>query len=232
MSTLLVNRNERKYELHPLEALQLQNELDSLLCRDTYSEKGSYMVRSLYFDSLNDIDFQEKYAGNEKRKKLRIRVYSPDAAFGKLELKKKNGEYSRKLSLTISREEIKQAMQNDFSFLLENASEVALELYSLLVLGCYQPKVIIEYQRTAFTYPVNNIRVTLDAGIKCNETQLNVLNNDISWLPVIEEKVILEVKYDGKLIKPISDTLKKYSMHQISVSKYTTGRPIFAKYIL
>lgn len=229
---LQINRNELKYEMHPLDALCLQNELDALLLRDSYSAYGSYMVRSLYFDSLNDIDFREKYAGNETRKKIRIRIYDCNTSEGKFELKQKKGNYSHKKSVLISREEIQMAMENNFSFLLNHESEAALELYSLLTLGCYSPKTIIEYQRTAFLYPENNIRITLDAHAKSSETDLNLLKGELPWLPVIDEKVILEVKYDGTLIKIISDVLKKYTLTQVSVSKYAAGRPIYAKYIL
>lgn len=227
-----INRNELKYEMHPLDALCLQNELDVLLLRDPYSAYGSYMIRSLYFDSLNDIDFKEKYAGDEKRKKIRIRIYDCSSSEGKFELKKKIGNYSQKETILISREEIQMAMEKNFLFLLNHESETALELYSLLTLGCYSPKTIIEYQRTAFTYPENNIRITLDAHIKSSETDLSLLQENLPWIPVIDEKVILEVKYDGTLLKSISDILKKYKLTQVSVSKYAAGRPVYARYIL
>ena len=232
MSVLQINRNEIKYEMHPLEALSLRNELDLLLQRDGYSADGDYMVRSLYFDSLNDIDYREKYAGDERRKKIRIRVYRPDAREGKFEIKQKNGNYSRKKSLLISASEIRQAGNGEYSFLLDHGSETALELYSMLMFGCYRPKAVVEYQRTAFCYRENNTRITLDSRVKCSETDLDLLGDGISFLPVMEDRVILEVKYDGALWKPISDILRKYRLMQVSVSKYAAGRPVYAKYIL
>ncbi len=232
MNILQVGRSELKYEMHPLDALSLQNELDLLLQRDEYSASGSYMVRSLYFDSLNDIDFMEKYAGNEKRKKIRIRMYDPDAQNGKFEIKQKCGNYSYKKSLTISRSEIEKAINGDFSFLLDYETEAAIELYSILTLGFYRAKSIIEYQRTAFQYPENNIRITLDKHVKCSEINLNLFQCTLPYNPVINEKVILEVKYNGTLIKCISNILKKYKLTQIAVSKYALGRPIYSQYIL
>lgn len=227
-----ISRNELKYEMHPLDALHLQNELDTLLLRDPYSLYGDYMVRSLYFDSINDIDFKEKYAGNEKRKKIRIRIYDCNASEGKFELKEKIGNYSRKKSVIISREEMQMAMENNFAFLLDHDSQSALELYTQLTLGCYRPKTIIEYQRTAFLYPENNIRITLDSHVNSSETDLNLFQKDPPWIPCIDDKVILEVKYDDALIKVISDVLKKYKLPQVSVSKYAAGRPVYAQYIL
>lgn len=232
MNILQIDRSELKYEMHPLDALSLQNELDILLQRDSYSALGSYMVRSLYFDSLNDIDFMEKYAGNEKRKKIRIRIYASDAQSGKFEIKQKDGNYSCKKSLVISRNEIEKAIYGDFSFLLDYETEAAIELYSTLSLGCYRAKTVIEYQRTAFQYPENDIRITFDKNVKCSEIDLNLLQENLPYHPIIDEKVILEVKYNGTLMKCISDVLKKYKLTQVSVSKYAFGRPVYSQYIL
>lgn len=231
MATLQIKRNELKYEMNYLEALALQNELDLLLWRDKYSENGDYLVRSLYFDSLNNIDFVEKSAGYERRKKVRIRVYNPNASNGKFEMKQKVGEYSHKKSLLISSAEIKQAMEGEYAFLLEHESETALELYSLLTLGCYRPATVIEYQRTAFSYVENDIRITFDKNVRCSETDLDLLSDDLSYIPVMDDRVILEVKYNGALLRAISDVLRKYNLVQVSVSKYGAGRPIYTKYM-
>lgn len=231
MATLQIKRNELKYQMGFLEAISLQNELDVLLQRDKYSVNGDYLVRSLYFDSLNNIDFMEKAAGYERRKKVRIRVYSPEATDGKFEIKQKVGDYSHKKSLLVSASEMRQAMDGDYSFLLEKESGTALELYSLLTLGCYRPATIIEYQRTAFSYVENNVRITFDKNIKCSETDLDLLSNNLCYLPAIDDRVILEVKYNGTLLKAISDILRKYNLVQVSVSKYGVGRPIYTKYM-
>ncbi|MDE7018571.1 MAG: VTC domain-containing protein, partial [Lachnospiraceae bacterium] len=110
-------------------------------------------------------------------------------------------------------------------------SGTALELYSLLTLGCYRPATIIEYQRTAFSYVENNVRITFDKNIKCSETDLDLLSDNLCYLPAIDDRVILEVKYNGTLLKAISDILRKYNLVQVSVSKYGVGRPIYTKYM-
>ncbi len=227
-----VTRNEKKYEIHLLDAASMQRELDLLLRRDFFSRNGSYMVRSLYFDSLNDIDFREKNSGYEKRKKVRIRIYDPLALEGKLELKQKWGDYSNKKSLSITRDEIGRAMAGDYSFLLDHNTQVSLELYSLLTLGCYRPKTIIEYQRFAFWYPENNTRITFDSDIRCSEINLNIFQDNLPWVPLTNENLILEIKYDKVLIRTVSDVLKKYKLNQVSVSKYMVGRPIYAHSIM
>lgn len=83
---LSVFRNEKKYLVPYSKALSIQGKLDEMLARDGHSEAAGYVVRSLYFDSINNIDYKTKLAGVEKRKKIRLRIYSADAGECKLEL--------------------------------------------------------------------------------------------------------------------------------------------------
>lgn len=228
---LQVSRSEVKYLLSAEAAMSLQMELDRLLQRDAYSQMGSYCVRSLYFDSLYDTDFRDKYAGYEKRKKIRLRIYHTGAESGKLEIKEKNGNYSRKRSILLSRAEMMSAADGAYEFLLDHSSDLSVELYSLLACGGYRPKSIIEYQRLAFLFPENHTRITLDSQVRCSEMDLHLFHEDLPWVPVLTEQVILEVKFDGQLVRVISDILKKYTLTQVSVSKYALGRPISAGYI-
>ena len=74
---LSVFRCENKYLISYADALSLQRKLDLVLQRDCHSGEQGYTVRSLYFDSLNNLDFYTKLAGTELRKKIRLRIYSP-----------------------------------------------------------------------------------------------------------------------------------------------------------
>ena len=95
---LSVTRSELKYWISYQDSLLLQDEMAKLLSYDSYSENGFYRVKSLYFDSINNIDYMEKLAGTEKRK-IRLRIYDEDADFAKLELKQKEGAYPAKEKL-------------------------------------------------------------------------------------------------------------------------------------
>ena len=99
-----VFREEKKYICNLLEASYLKNTLCGILQGDPYQGYEPYMVRSLYFDSFSDIDYREKEDGLSERKKVRLRIYSPDAKSAKLELKQKSGCMQRKQSLSVSRE--------------------------------------------------------------------------------------------------------------------------------
>ena len=85
----LTLRKEIKYVVPLEKALRIRDCLDRLLARDSHCAGGAYSVRSLYFESLNNMDFADKLSGVEIRKKVRARIYDGDGSLCKLELKEK-----------------------------------------------------------------------------------------------------------------------------------------------
>lgn len=229
---LSVLRSELKYWISYRDSLLLQAELNKLLMTDDYSQDGFYRVKSLYFDSINQIDFTEKLDGVESRKKIRLRIYDEDAPTAKLECKQKTGALQHKESLLITRAEAMQYMEGDYSGLLERPEETAWRLYSDMTLGGYRPAVIIEYDRCAYLYGEYNTRITIDRNVRSSELCLDLFEREIPWIPTIDNQVILEVKFNEKLIEPIKRILAKYHLTNVSVSKYGSGRPILEQYIV
>ncbi|HEM3615280.1 TPA: VTC domain-containing protein [Streptococcus suis] len=69
-----VLRKEKKYLL-PLEMYYyLSGKLEKILKVDSYGKEDGYCVRSLYFDSLEDVDWQEQEDGLENRRKIRLEL--------------------------------------------------------------------------------------------------------------------------------------------------------------
>lgn len=229
---LSVSRRELKYLIGYQDSLKLQEELDKLLYLDKHSEEGFYNIRSLYFDSINNKDYAEKFDGIECRQKLRIRIYDVEQEKAKFELKEKVGGYQLKRSLWISKEDAKRCMQGEYGTLLDYEDELAAVLYSRLMLGAYRPAALIEYERRAYTHECYNIRVTFDRRIKSSEMELDLYQREVPWTSQMEDMVILEVKYTGTLLKTIRNVLAKYNLVNVSVSKYGTGRPIYSHYII
>ncbi len=64
-----VLREEKKYNISLERANYLFGKMRQVMDGDPYNGLNKYMVRSLYFDSINDDDFFEKESGNEYRKK-------------------------------------------------------------------------------------------------------------------------------------------------------------------
>lgn len=229
---LSVLRSELKYWISYQDSLVLQKELNDLLMPDSYSQDGFYRVKSLYFDTLNQKDYVQKLDGVEYRKKIRMRIYDEDTDTVKLECKQKNGALQRKESLLISREDARRYMEGDYGTLLDYEEELAWRLYSDMTLGCYRPAVVIEYDRFAYLYGEYNTRITIDRHVRSSEVSLDLFEKDLPWIHTVEDAVILEVKFNGKLIEPIKRILAKYHLTNVSVSKYGGGRPVLEKYLI
>lgn len=111
-------RTEKKYPLDYLDARKLCGKLNRILQPDPHcAGTDGYLVRSLYFDSYDNEDYFDKAAGLENRKKIRLRIYSPDDAFAKLEWKQKQGAAQRKRSMTVSRDHAQRMAQGSYSCL-------------------------------------------------------------------------------------------------------------------
>ena len=228
-SALSVFRNEKKYLVPYRNAVAIRGKLDEILARDEHSETAGYMVRSLYFDSINNIDYKTKLAGVQRRKKIRIRSYSPDAEKCKLEMKEKDGDLQHKVSLWIAREDAQELSKLNYSALTKyfDESQDAVLIYTTMVMGGYRPVVLVEYDRSAYIYPVYNTRITVDMNLRSSESNLDLFCDRPVYTVLMKEDVILEVKYNQRLVRFLSDILRQYHLTQCSVSKYCLGRKIF-----
>lgn len=66
-------RHEWKHEINKGDYYELRARLSSIAYPDKNGVNGRYIVRSLYFDDLNDTALMEKINGVSKREKFRIR---------------------------------------------------------------------------------------------------------------------------------------------------------------
>lgn len=82
-----VERRELKYRIGTQELYVLKDRLAAVLRPDPHNGGSGYAVRSLYFDSLSDSDFEDKTDGYDCRQKIRMRVYGGDAETIRLECK-------------------------------------------------------------------------------------------------------------------------------------------------
>lgn len=222
---LSVLRQEEKYPLYLLEAAKYSYYFSKLLMLDEYSKNGSYNVRSLYFDTVDDRDFFDKLTEQNLRHKIRLRVYSPEDRFAKLEVKEKTGIYQRKRSLTIKREDALKIIDGQYGVLLDYPEEFAAELFSVMTMDCYRPKSIVEYKRLAFMAKENNIRLTFDSHICATESSFELFSPNLPLSPVFDEdKVIFEVKYNRFMLGYIKDIISKVNQRSISSSKYCLSR--------
>ena len=100
MSVLKTFRHEYKYVIPYEEMLFLRTKLNKIL--DIDQDYDGYMIRSLYFDSIDDIDYYDKLGGELNRKKIRMRIYEYTGKLIKLEMKAKYDYHQLKESLIIN----------------------------------------------------------------------------------------------------------------------------------
>lgn len=222
-------RSEYKYLLDEAEALKIRSRIEKLLLPDPHAGSDGYIVRSLYFDTPDNEDFETKLAGVPERKKIRLRTYDPDEPWCILEEKRKSGNLGRKTGIRIQRADAALLIRGEFSALLNYAdvSEEAVRLYTELMLGCMRPAALIEYRRHAYIYRDFNTRITFDSGICSTEADFDLFRRDPGLFPVLEGKTVLEVKFDRHLMGFIRDILKPSKLVRLSVSKYCFGRPLY-----
>lgn len=230
---LTVKRQEIKYLLNTIDYKKKKNYVSKVLLNDVHNKDTGYIVRSLYFDTLEDRDFFEKEAGIELRRKIRLRVYDPKAEYAMLEMKQKEGNYQLKRSLKVSRDDAKELCMGNYTSLLKYDDPFAKEMYGYMMMYTYKPKVIVEYQRDAYYAKENSIRITFDHHLVATESSYNIFDEQLQMSPIIaSDMVVLEVKYNGFLLSYIKDLVLDSSCISTSVSKYYMSRNISHKVIL
>lgn len=209
------------------QALRLMEERIRLVCRrDSHAGAGGYYaIRSLYFDTYDDRFLYESLSGVDRRHKYRIRIYNGSGDMIRLERKSSRGGLKRKESCRITRAQCGQMAGSlpiegigpEQELLRQFAAERACTL-----LG---PRVIVEYIRTPYVYPIGNVRVTFDRHISSREGG-NLFDGNAPGKGVMPEGLhVLEVKYDGVLPGAIRELLGGGgNLRAESFSKYVLCR--------
>ncbi len=229
-NTIRVYRHEYKYLLPYTEYEQLRRLLGTFMERDTYAgEGGDYYIRSLYFDTPDNADYYDKIKGVPKRKKLRLRIYDTAADTAKLEIKNKDGDYSMKETTLISRRDAELLSGGKYGVLSEYGSSVARKAQILFESCAYAPKVLVDYEREAYYFPMENVRLTFDKNVRAKKANWGkgLYSDKNDFVSVKKsDSMILEVKYDGFLPLCIRNALSSINMQRMSISKYCLAREI------
>lgn len=212
-----VSRQERKYLLSPLEVPALTKRVAAFAREDPHNGEKGYGVWSVYFDTVGERDLWDKVNGEFRRQKLRLRTYAQGETI-KLELKEKLGEYQRKRSLELSREETEGALRGDFGFLLPRQESFAQELYGFAAGNAYRPRLTVFYRRLAYYLEENDTRITFDDRISWSQSGLTLFPKPVVT-PIGGNQTILEVKYRGYLLSDLKLALG--DRVQGSVGKYS-----------
>lgn len=220
-----VFRKEIKYPISLLDFYSLQKRLECFVQPDPHSDRDGYHIRSLYFDSVNDGDLFDAMVGNMEKRKIRLRFYPPDDGYIRMECKYKSGSDGVKHSVILSKDEAQCMMRGDYSLLMDLKQPFASELYCCLKLGGYLPKVVVDYHRIAYVYPVSYTRLNFDSAISASYVTDSFFDSAPGLIPLISPDMgVFEVKYDHFLVGVLKEILAPLDSLASANSKYVDSR--------
>ena len=221
-------RNEWKFVCAEDELKLLYERLGAILVIDEHAgENGKYLIRSLYFDDYEDRCMRDNEAGVGNRFKWRIRYYDGGPSkYIHLEWKQKRDGRTHKEMCALTERECMCLIRGEVESVMWGTKEKLLKRFCAeMMLKKYEPKVIIDYERVAFTEPVLNIRVTLDMNISAGYDFEKFLIGGYQCFPLQEKKRhVLEVKFDEVLPGYVRNIVTASRLTQTSFSKYGLGR--------
>lgn len=226
-------RVENKYLITEDMIAYLEMKFQGFMEKDSHGNNGTYLIRSLYFDDMNDSCMRENEDGYDNRAKYRIRTYDNDLSLIHLEEKSKKKGYTHKEQIRISEADMRSYMDCGDIFratasvpeLRDDMPGLQRKLYADIETRLMHPVVIVEYERTAYIHKMGNVRITFDRNIGASDAVSSFDKADAPMRPILPAGThILEVKYDELLPDHIKDIIDTGRLQRISYSKYYSSR--------
>lgn len=215
-------RHEWKHEITPSDLLALRARLRAVARPDPHASGGSYLVRSLYFDTPDDQALREKLNGVSRREKFRIRYYNADPSQLFLEKKSKWNALGSKQSAPLTRQQVQALLTA--GPLGQSLPPLLWELCSKMRGQGLRPRTVVDYTREPYLFAPGNVRVTLDYNLRTSPGCAGFLDPSCVTLPVPGDPIILEVKWDAFLPDIIRDAVQLEGRRTAAFSKYAACR--------
>ena len=218
-------RHEWKHEISYMDLLSIRARLQAVAQPDTHAIGGKYLIRSLYFDNLNDKALREKIDGVNMREKFRIRYYNCDPSkIIHLEKKSKLNGLGTKYSAPLTMAEAQSIVDGNIDWMLASPHSLIQELYCKMRYQGMAPKTIVDYTREPFIYGPGNVRVTFDYDIRTGLNCTDFLDPNCVMIPAGDAPIIREVTWDAYLPSIIRDCVQTPGRHAGAFSKYAQCR--------
>ncbi len=220
-------RHELKYCIRTADYYAIRQRLRAVMKPDQFAgADGRYVVRSIYFDNMDDKALREKINGAQKREKFRIRYYNDDLSFISLEKKIKRNNLCMKIAARLTEEECRAVLCGTSGFMRNHEFELVRELYCKMNFQRLCPKVLVSYVREPYVYAAGNVRVTFDFQIRSSLFHRKFLEETMADVAVADspDEMILEVKFDSFLPEEIQSLLQTEGIRQQAYSKYGACR--------
>lgn len=220
-------RFELKYRLTFEQYLKVKNAIFPYIRYDSFTEavpEHRYLVRSLYFDSLDYQSYNEKLGGDNFRYKFRIRTYCKtldcDAAI-RAEIKLRRGGKTEKYGAMVTPDSYCHFMKH-YHWDCEG-NPVLIEFERNLHAHVLRPKVLVEYHREGFrSRDKEDIRVTFDHSVRSAQTK-SLFPQTAFFRQHYPHHVILEVKHRDQPPDWLSTIVQNQGLKLETNSKYCQG---------
>jgi SPX domain protein involved in polyphosphate accumulation len=215
-------RHEYKYICSASQLTVQEKRLERLLSPDKHAgARGTYLIRSVYFDTPDNACYYENEDGVDPRSKYRIRIYNCSDKRITLERKVKCRGMTHKDSGRLSREMCEMMLRGKIPDVTDDMSPALAYMLTDMKLEAMRPAVIVQYERRAFTHSSGNVRVTLDFRISSSQSFDRFFDPEMPARQILANgSGVLEVKWDQFIPSYIKDQLQTEGLQWTSFSKY------------
>lgn len=219
-------RHEMKFGITYVDYQIIKQKIKYIMTLDPHANaRGTYHIRSCYFDNFDNKVMTEKKEGFYSRDKYRVRIYNQTDHVIHLERKSKRNNQTYKSKCKISKQEFEKLRVNDYTWMEQDDRQLIQDLYKDIKLYQLKPCSVVDYEREAYLYPYGNVRITFDHKVQSSLRNTDMFNKKLPMVDVLEpNEVILEVKYDDYLPSMIKMLLQGIHTQHEAYSKYQLSR--------
>jgi hypothetical protein len=221
------SRFERKYRLDRGDYYRVRNALMPFTVPDyfTLRGKGSYIVRSLYFDTPSYDAYHERDNGDFGRIKLRLRAYTENASALpdiSVEMKTKKGRVMEKYSTLVSYERYRHFIRH--GSWETSGDQVLVEFERVFRVRNLKPVLLVQYRREAYQARYSSkARITLDHNVRSSRAR-DLFPSDVLLQPHRPKSIVLEIKSVPESETPwMHRIVRRHSLASTANSKYVQG---------
>ncbi len=226
-------RFEFKYVLDSDTAAAIEQEIRHFMEVDGHvsaEHDERYLVRSLYFDTPNCVNFYEKIDGIKARRKYRLRTYSTrPSAEVPIFLEEKNRIDNRvfkyRTPMTLADLQTIESNAGPSALLFEHLDNQILQRFAARVLTAQErPVVLVGYLRRAFVSNFDiDFRVTFDSRLSTIPARSLFDAAGTSMRSCLAGYTVLEVKFKRRVPSWFHRIVQSHQLRRVSVSKYCEG---------
>lgn len=239
-------RREYKYLIPESKIEGIRAAAQSVCRQDSYAgPDGSYAIRSLYFDNLQNGLYWANEREQPDRYKVRVRSY-PEAITAPvfLEVKRRVLDVIVKSRVGLPADRWAEVVAEPNGIRLfdwKPGTQIHAERFLSLVHGLHlMPRVIVEYRREAYVSLVDDYaRLTFDRAVTCQlQDRLDMAVDERQWRVVdhpvrthtVEPVCILELKFGAVAPPWMVSLVRRFNLLRFSFSKYCYS--LEAQYLL